>query len=262
MEELKRSLKERRKYLLKLKTEKNKAIKNGVKGKLRISCHGKRIQYYWRSGPKDVNGTYLKDIYVAQKLAQKEYDTQIIRLAEKEIVVIDKFLGNYPKINSEEYYTTLHPERRKLLNPIIETEEQFVERWRSFNFKGKDFSQEIPELYSARGERVRSKSELIIADFLEREGIPYRYECPLYLNGFGNIYPDFTVLNVRTRKEMYWEHFGMMDNPTYAEKAIQKIATYEKNQYFQGERLIFTYETQNIPLNQKTLKMLVEHYLK
>ena len=91
MEELKRSLKERRKYLLKLKTEKNKVIKNGVKGKLRISCHGKRVQYYWRSGPKDVNGTYLKDRSAAQKLAQKEYDTQIIRLAEKEIAVIDKF---------------------------------------------------------------------------------------------------------------------------------------------------------------------------
>ena len=26
------------------------------------------------------------------------------------------------------------------------------------------------------------------------------------------IHPDFTVLNVRTREILYWEHLGMMDN--------------------------------------------------
>ena len=103
---------------------------------------------------------------------------------------------------------------------------------------------------------------MIIADFLQREGIPYRYECPLNLKGFGTIYPDFMVLNVRQQKEMYWEHFGMMDEPEYSEKAIQKIMTYEQHGYFQGENLILTYETKRNPLNQKILKMIVEHYLR
>lgn len=52
---------------------------------------------------------------------------------------------------------------------------------------------------------MRSKSEVIIADLLNKEGIPYRYEFPLYLKEFNTVYPDFTILNVRKRKEIYWE---------------------------------------------------------
>lgn len=66
----------------------------------------------------------------------------------------------------------LHKERQKLIHPIRETDE-----------------------------RVRSKSEVIIADILNQEGIPYRYECPLQLKGWGKVYPDFTVLSERERPE-------------------------------------------------------------
>ena len=38
------------------------------------------------------------------------------------------------------------------------------------------------------------------------------------------IHPDFTVLNVRTREILYWEHLGMMDNKEYIESALAKIA--------------------------------------
>ena len=101
----------------------------------------------------------------------------------------------------------------------------------------------------------------MIADLLAREQIPYRYECPLYLEGLGTIYPDFTVLNTRLRKELYWEHFGMMDDPEYAEKAIKKLDGYEQNGIFQGENLIVTYETKQTPLNQKMIIRMIENYL-
>lgn len=112
-----------------------------------------------------------------------------------------------------------------------------------------------------KGERVRSKSELIIADILSKEGVPYRYEYPLYLRGMGRIYPDFTVLNITKREEVFWEHFGMMDDPVYAEGAIKKIATYEQNGIFPGENLILTYEARKNPINQKLVRSLIEHYL-
>ena len=73
-------------------------------------------------------------------------------------------------------------------------------------YQGKPFDASLPKLYTSREERVRSKSEIIIADTLSRESIPYRYECPLHIPDVGNIYPDFTVLNVAKRKELYWEH--------------------------------------------------------
>lgn len=262
MDEIKQKLKERQKYLLQIKKEKLNAIKNVPEGKLRISCCGNRTQYYQRNSTKDINGSYIKDKNLAKTLAQKEYDKKVISLAEKELCVIDRFFCNYPMVNIEEYYKTLHVERQKLIFPVVEPIEKFVEKWEKDEYQRKGFSEEVPEYYTVKGERVRSKSELIIADFLEREGVPYHYERPLCMKNYGIIYPDFTVLNIRNRKEFYWEHLGMMDEAEYAEKAIQKIMTFEQHGYFQGENLIITYETRKIPLNQKILKIMVERYLR
>ena len=262
MNQIKEKMEERKKYLLQLKKEKLNEIKNVPGGKLRISSHGNRTQYYQRKDSKDINGSYIKDKNLAKKLAQKEYDKRVIGLAEKELYAIQKFFFNYPEINVEEFYKTLHCERQKLIIPVEKPLEQFIEEWKNIEYQGKGFMEDFPEYYTAKGERVRSKSELIIADFFEREGILYHYERPLLLKNFGVVYPDFTVLNIRNRKEYYWEHLGMMDEPDYAEKAIQKIMTYQQNGYFPGENLICTYETRKISLNQKNLKMMVERYLR
>ena len=123
----------------------------------------------------------------------------------------------------------------------------------------------MPEYLTARGERVRSKSEIIIADTLFRLKIPYRYEYPLNLkNTKGEkltLYPDFTCLNLRTRREFYWEHFGMMDNSEYSENVVQKLHLYEQNGIIPGKNLIITMETSTIPINTKQIELLAKSYL-
>nr|WP_302624538.1 hypothetical protein [uncultured Eubacterium sp.] len=37
----------------------------------------------------------------------------------------------------------------------------------------------------------------------------------MYLKKYGYVVPDFKILNVRTKKEYYLEHFGMMDGNVY-----------------------------------------------
>lgn len=112
-----------------------------------------------------------------------------------------------------------------------------------------------------RGERVRSKSEKILADYFYRRGIPYKYEKPLYLKHFGTVYPDFTFLSKRTRKEIYWEHDGRMDDPVYAQSAVRKIQAYEENDIYPGEQLILTFETEKQVLNTREIERLVRRYL-
>lgn len=264
MEEVRKTLEVRKKQLLQLKKEKEKALLSAPKGILRVSCHGNRTQYYQREDTSDHNGTYLREEEkdLARKLAQKEYDQKVLRAIEKELNIVEKCLVGYPQTGAEDIYEKLHKERKKLVVPILETEEQYVRNWESISYQGKGFDESMPEFYTAKKERVRSKSELIIADLLKREGVPYRYEYPLYLKGIGQVYPDFTVLNVRKRKEIYWEHLGMMDDSAYAEKALQKIAMYEQNGIYPGEGLILTYETRRNPLSQKMVINMVEHYLK
>ena len=263
MEQIKSMLIARKNYLLQLKKEKQTALVSVPEGTLRICSHGNRVQFYHRTDPKDFNGTYIreKDARLVKKLAQKDYDQKVLRAIEKEIGAIDKCLEISPKKGAEQIFGTLHSERQKLVVPIRETDESFVRQWEQIQFKGKEFYEDIPEFYTARGERVRSKSEVIIADMLYREGIPYRYEYPVQLKGIGMIYPDFTVLNIRERKEVYWEHLGMMDDSVYAEKAVQKIVTYEQNGIFPGEDLVLTYETKKNPINQKMIMEMIKRFL-
>lgn len=205
MEEAKTLLEAREKQLLKVKKEKEKALEAVMEGTLRVCCGGGKTQFYHRTDPKDFNGIYIreKDIALAQKLAQKDYDKKVLGAVKKELNAIDRYFSSCPAKNIEQIYDNLHEARKKLIIPVIEPEEDYVRNWESVEYQGKEFYEDTPEFYTAKNERVRSKSEVIIADALAREGIPYRYEYPVYLKGPGQIYPDFTVLNVRNRKEVF-----------------------------------------------------------
>jgi len=263
MEELKKQMETRRKQLLKVKREKEKALEIAPVGTLRICGRGNRTQYYQRIDPKDTNGIYIRDEaeQIARDLAQKDYDKKVLEAVKKELAATENYLRLYPQTNGEQIYESLHKERQKLVEPIMETEEQYIRKWENVEYQGKEFYEDMPELYTAKGERVRSKSEIIIADSLYREGIPYRYEAPVYLKGMGTVYPDFTVLNIRLRKEFYWEHLGMMDEEEYAENAVKKINCYEQNEIFQGDQLILTYETRKSPINPQMIMGLIRQYL-
>ena len=131
----------------------------------------------------------------------------------------------------------------------------------SERYTGKEFPEGTPVIRTERGERVRSKSEKILADYFSRHGIPYKYECPLYLKGTGLVHPDFTFLSRKSGQEIYWEHDGRMDDPEYARNAIRKIQAYEANGIYPGERLILTFETSKIVLDMKLIEKLVCRYL-
>ena len=105
---------------------------------------------------------------------------------------------------------------------------------------------------------MRSKSEKIIADRLFALGSSYRYEFPLQLNGNVVVYPDFTLLNIDTREEIYLEHCGLMDDPRYVQNLMFKLKTYEKNGIYLGINLFLTYENQRYPFNGKLLDVLMK----
>ena len=151
--------------------------------------------------------------------------------------------------------------RQVLIKPVTVPDRQFIEEWKQESYQPKGFQEGSPEYYTGSGIRVRSKSEILIADTLDRYNVPFRYEYPLSIKGFGTIHPDFTVLNVRERKEYLWEHLGMMDDPDYSEKALCRIEQYESDGYFPGEQLIITHETATHPLNTKLINKLIKRYL-
>ena len=105
-------------------------------------------------------------------------------------------------------YLNLHEERKKLVEPVELPWEQQLEQWNAKEYKQKEFQEGTAVILTEKGERVRSKSEKILADYFYRNGIPYKYEKPLYLKGLGIVHPDFTFLSGKTKQEIYWEHDG------------------------------------------------------
>ena len=180
---------------------------------------------------------------MVKALFQKDYDQRVLQLAQMELNHLEKLMKKYPLQMCEGIYEKLNECRKKLIEPIEISDEEFIKRWENVEYDRMGFDKDDPEYYTDNGERVRSKPEIIIANALKKYGIPYRYEYPLYLKGYGVVHPDFMTLNVRLRKEYYWEHLGMMDDAAYSEKNLNKITNYEKNDIFPGDKLILTHET-------------------
>ncbi len=80
---------------------------------------------------------------------------------------------------------------------------------------------------TSRGEAVRSKSEVIIANLLHAKGIEYHYEQPLELGGVVK-YPDFTIEDDDTGIAYYWEHCGLLHDPAYRRRWEEKQQWYRE----------------------------------
>ena len=168
----------------------------------------------------------------------------------------------------DELYPKLHPGRQLLVEPILIDDEKFAEIWIVKAEKQKqEIFQKYPNTFQIQNpiqtenqEIVRSKSEKIIADKLKLLGIPYIYEKPLQLGKIVK-YPDFTALNKRTRKEYYWEHMGLMDQPDYFKNVLAKLKIYMQNGIWVGKNLILTYVSMEHPLDVSMVEQMIFEYL-
>ena len=112
---------------------------------------------------------------------------------------------------------------------------------------------------STSGNYVRSKSEAMIDTFLHMNKLPFRYECCLEL-GDNIFYPDFTIRHPVTGQTYYWEHFGLMDIPSYAQKTYAKLQFYSSHGIIPSLNLIVTFETKESPLSTEMVSQLIHHY--
>ena len=154
------------------------------------------------------------------------------------------------------------------MTPVIPTDEQYRKQWEEVTYTPGYFKSDAPMYITDRGERVRSKSEQLIANLLYRLGIPYRYEYPIevIVNGYKKTWrPDFTILDVKNRRELYLEHFGKLDDPddtdNYARNAFGKMKIYEENGMFDGGCMIYSFETSKAPLDITYVEMKVRRAL-
>lgn len=260
MKTIKTTLKKESLQLKQVMSECEKRLKNAPKGKLRIARKKNRFDYYYVDEKGKKGGRYLKkkEVNLARKIAQRDYDIILLQFAGKRLSAIEKFLEDYEKSDLRHALNKVNPYRNELISSHYVSDEEFIKQWQNLEYEKKGFEDSTQEIITEKGERVRSKSEKIIADKLYMLEIPYRYECPLVLEGNVKVYPDFTIVKMPERKEVYLEHFGMMDDVNYVNMVIHKLSTYEKNGIYLGVNLFLTFETSKRPLNVRALDEMIK----
>ena len=214
-----------------------------------------------RSDSSDKSGRYISKSNEAtiKTYLQKSYDEKVSKLLNTELINLEK---NFKKSNGiiskiQNLYSKNPEEVKKYITPIDISDEDYVKEWLNIPYIGKEINERLPFYETNKKERVRSKSELNIANTLIKHGIPYKYECPLKLRNGSVIYPDFTVLNTKARKEIYWEHRGMMDDRQYALSSVIRIKELMKNGIYLGDNLVITEETSSSPLGTNEIEMMI-----
>ncbi len=237
--------------------------KLNLKGNLRINKRNTRFYYYLISKKNDTNGKYLSktENTLITNLCQRDYCQTSIKLLSKNTKAIHSFLKQYTPEPLEASYGKLHPGKQLFITPVAPTNAQFLSAWQNQTYPQKPFLSYTPELFTSRGQRVRSKSEIIIANQLDHYGILYHYEKPIKISQTITLHPDFTCLNPHNHQEYIWEHFGIMDDPEYACNAVEKIALYHNKDYILGKNLLVTFETSETPLQLSYVNHLITEFL-
>lgn len=216
---------------------------------------GKKEKHYLGQTKKDL----IKD------LAQKDYNEKLLYLAKKNFSNNLLLLRKIKTIDLSSIYNDLSSIRKNLITPYIVDDDEYARRWESVSYENGKFNETDPIFYNKRGERVRSKSEILISNFYYDNKIPYRYEYPIKLSSNNRditVRPDFQILNKYRRSVIYHEHFGLIDKPEYMENMLFKLELYAQNGIHTGKNLILTFESSTHPLNMHYLSNICLPLLK
>ncbi len=228
---------------------------------IRISKRKNCYQYYFQKDNGKLEYVKIQDIDKVKRIVQRDYYDALLDTLFTVRYRIERFIKLYDISSISRVYDNLSEARKALVTPIIPTDEEYIKEWREHNIGNVNPFPEEGKYLTLKGELVRSKSEKILADLFEKFEIPYVYEPQIMLTNGKSLYPDFALLNVRTRKTVYWEHFGLISDGDYAQKALTKISLYEQMGIEIGDNLIISMESEKIPLDVIRIEKKIRDYM-
>ncbi len=229
-------------------------------GKLICAKNGKNYKWYRSDGHQRM---YIPKANrrLAERLAVKKYFSVQLEQAIQEKQAIDSYLKFHEKkTDSLEEMLADNSGYQELLIPHFQQLQHEDFEWMNSPYEKNTSHPEDLNIRCLSGNVVRSKSEAIIEMALFTNKIPFRYEQVLHF-GEAILCPDFTILHPHTKKILYWEHFRLMDEKWYYEKACSKLHTYISNDILPNIQLIVTYETKEDPLTPEKVQRIIEQYL-
>ncbi|MBQ9961702.1 MAG: hypothetical protein IJP00_07325 [Firmicutes bacterium] len=215
---------------LQLQIKEFKSEKRQLKGgRLKRRRRGDKFFYTEFVGGREIGIT--NDLDRIHMLSRKRMISKELISLEKEVSVLQKVIKDLDVVSAQ-----------KMKNDNVYGNYSLSDwEWMNEEYETNPVYPESLQYVTSLGVRVRTKSELAIANALERNGIPYRYEQRLDLPG-KTYYPDFTIKKTDGTL-LIWEHNGAMHKEGYSEKAAERTSRYESAGYRQHTNLIITYES-------------------
>lgn len=223
---------------------------------------GKFYCYAYKPGRKRQKYLSQKDAGDAaytRRLARKYILEAKLRDCADTIALCNAFLK---KAETRASHESALREKRPYLSKLAQVtcfDLSEIEKWEREDFAHNNFHPENLKHRGPNGIMMRSKSETAIGTALAERGIPFRYECALDLNGLV-IYPDFTILDPRSRALCYWEHLGILDDDKYIAAAANKISSYIRAGFIPGVNLILSGEVRDRPFGTADANRFVDFY--
>lgn len=227
-----------------------------------VRSQGKDADRYYVARKED--GVYVRrgisrDKRLVETLARKEYLVKAVRIIEDDIRVMERAAQRYRPFDPQAVVGSLSATFRGLpreafYDPLADVvalsldaaDERRIashRQWGEQPFASDGYREEGRTVLTSRGERMRSKAEVMIAEKLYEYGIPFRYEQALEVGGT-TFHPDFTFEGAGGQ-EFYLEFCGMMDNPSYVAAHQRKKAEYEQAGIVPWENIVYLYASGN-----------------
>ena len=110
------------------------------------------------------------------------------------------------------------------------------------------------------GLKVRSKSEVLIAELLHAFEIPFHYDEEVaFRDSFGSLHSfsvDFIIMTPSGEK-IYWEHMGLFHKEDYRNRNLIKLRVLYDNEIMLSNNLIITMESKQSPLNASAIDRII-----
>lgn len=104
------------------------------------------------------------------------------------------------------------------------------------------------------GTYYRSAAEADIARFYTENGIPFKYEPEIWLNGLKYpVYSDFVILIKELDLCKFHEHFGMKNSANYNRITATKYNNYSGAGLLPELDVFYTYDVDGVPFDLRTL---------
>ncbi len=246
--------------IIKMRTQELDAL---PEGKIRHTRNnGKTVTYHVTKQDGKLRRTVIHDSDLILRLLRREFLDLYIENNTARLNGLTVLLEDLQKLRDddsilheivEQSYPDADEELRRKIGCPVNTG---ADSWADAEYRQSQYKPEYKRFRTSRGLKVRSKSEVIIAEMLYSYGIPFRYEEEICIDGV-TYAPDFTILCPDGRT-VYWEHLGLVSSLRYYDSQLSKLRMYYSAGIVPWKNLILSYDDDSGVIDASSVRNLIE----